>query len=809
MKTLAWVVAAICSLQDVGAMYKKAGRAEHLADDQSLNVSQSMGSVTSTTTMNLDAGDPNILPTAHNLEHSLLHKLEEKAVEIKREHPTKKHMDEQKKEADAKHEHTIHLCQRDYSQPCPLGFKHIAAEDGGHRCIPPSSYTGPCMGQDLVYRAMPAEEKASWATSCLANWPCVRCRRRYSDLCPEKWELDKRDNTSKGMSARFQAAKSRLRLDDVLHLVDHLGSRRDVRRHQRGAHLALARSLLPLAGLGQAHAVLLLNRLEASLARHLDGLGETPNVTEQLVNAHLVDLLVRITHVLDGLAKQDHDVLVLVLHEGNLGLGVLHEVAHDGHELVAGVLQTLGSGDGVGDALHVVLELCDVALQSRHVNFGAVLADAQLVVNLEHSLVLAGNEVADVLHQGFHGLGGGAELVQLGEGGGLETLGVALLGVALVQRVADLEDHVGEHVQTRARHDGLAAVHDALERSDDLLEVLLEGQRHVVRLQALLQQRNGRNDRDELLGAVHGVHVAARLDVLLHDVYLLGRRQERHEPLGGLDVQDAGVEAHHGVLQLLEGVLGELGEPDVHVVGALRVGEQVEHLGLGHDGHARLGCGLGEGLLDLGLLDVGQPLGAREQGALRVVAEDGVPEEPADAGVVDQRCLPPALGLGREPFLQRGGRESLWRALLQRRRGLLGLGRGLFQNGHDLGHAAAWAVAIPGAASTLLFRGGALRLLLRLPLHLLGLLPQVGQHRRGQVHAKPGGQGARGAGQRLGGRARNQRGEAEVVQALSGQQFAVRLDLGLLGWLGGVFLGSAARAVLLHQLEREARLRQR
>nr|BAN64679.1 Plasmodium falciparum CPW-WPC domain containing protein [Babesia bovis] len=58
---------------------------------------------------------------------------------------------------------------------------------------------GPCMGNNLVYRNMPEEDKIAWATRCLANWPCVMCRRRYSDYCPEKWTLDKHDTTGKLM----------------------------------------------------------------------------------------------------------------------------------------------------------------------------------------------------------------------------------------------------------------------------------------------------------------------------------------------------------------------------------------------------------------------------------------------------------------------------------------------------------------------------------------------------------------------------------------------------------------------------------
>lgn len=159
---------------------------KRIADDEDLNISDSMGDIVSKGTMTLKGDEEDLLPGSHNLVHDL----EERAVELKTLHPNVKHTERQKEERDAKHNHTINLCQRDYTHPCPLGFRHVSVGNGDTKCIPPTSYSGPCIGQELIYREMPEEEKIAWAHGCLANWPCVQCRRRYSDMCPEKWELD-------------------------------------------------------------------------------------------------------------------------------------------------------------------------------------------------------------------------------------------------------------------------------------------------------------------------------------------------------------------------------------------------------------------------------------------------------------------------------------------------------------------------------------------------------------------------------------------------------------------------------------------
>ncbi|UKJ89784.2 hypothetical protein MACJ_003038 [Theileria orientalis] len=86
------------------------------------------------------------------------------------------------------HVSTIDNCQRDYSKPCPLQFSHEVLEDGSHKCIFPKFYSGPCLGQDLIYKEMGNDEKIQWSKNCMADWPCVLCNRNYSMYCPGGFE---------------------------------------------------------------------------------------------------------------------------------------------------------------------------------------------------------------------------------------------------------------------------------------------------------------------------------------------------------------------------------------------------------------------------------------------------------------------------------------------------------------------------------------------------------------------------------------------------------------------------------------------
>ncbi|GFE54747.1 plasmodium falciparum CPW-WPC domain containing protein, putative [Babesia ovis] len=192
-----WTLLAVSSISCLRDVDNEETEPTRLADDPNLDVSASTADIASKSTLNLDEDNTDILPDAHNLKSDLLPYIEERATEIRQQHPRDTHSEERKKKLDSKHEHTINLCQRDYTKPCPLGFRHVETKDGEHTCIPPPSYTGPCMGNNLVYRNMPEEDKVVWSINCLANWPCVMCRRRYSDFCPEKWELDEHDTSGK------------------------------------------------------------------------------------------------------------------------------------------------------------------------------------------------------------------------------------------------------------------------------------------------------------------------------------------------------------------------------------------------------------------------------------------------------------------------------------------------------------------------------------------------------------------------------------------------------------------------------------
>ncbi|UKK02779.2 hypothetical protein MACK_002876 [Theileria orientalis] len=86
------------------------------------------------------------------------------------------------------HLSTFDNCQRDYSKPCPLQFGHELLDDGSHKCVFPKFYSGPCRGQDLIYKEMGKDEKIQWSKNCMANWPCVLCNRNYSLYCPGGFE---------------------------------------------------------------------------------------------------------------------------------------------------------------------------------------------------------------------------------------------------------------------------------------------------------------------------------------------------------------------------------------------------------------------------------------------------------------------------------------------------------------------------------------------------------------------------------------------------------------------------------------------
>lgn len=81
------------------------------------------------------------------------------------------------------------VCERDYSFPCPNDYNYIggAKVDDEELCAPSSDYDGPCKGQELNIKNMSESAKEHWSQKCQTFWPCKKCVRNFSELCPEKW----------------------------------------------------------------------------------------------------------------------------------------------------------------------------------------------------------------------------------------------------------------------------------------------------------------------------------------------------------------------------------------------------------------------------------------------------------------------------------------------------------------------------------------------------------------------------------------------------------------------------------------------
>jgi len=81
-------------------------------------------------------------------------------------------------------------CDRDYKMQCPLTWVNIGTAFGGavSQCVAGARYSGPCSGEAISFRSLTKTSKARWSNTCRALWPCIRCQRNYSSLCPKDWE---------------------------------------------------------------------------------------------------------------------------------------------------------------------------------------------------------------------------------------------------------------------------------------------------------------------------------------------------------------------------------------------------------------------------------------------------------------------------------------------------------------------------------------------------------------------------------------------------------------------------------------------
>ena len=80
-------------------------------------------------------------------------------------------------------------CDRDYAQPCPVGWLGVGEIHGKSRgsfCAATAGDSGPCAGEAFSFDAMSVQAKERWSGACLANWPCRQCERDFRS-CPAGW----------------------------------------------------------------------------------------------------------------------------------------------------------------------------------------------------------------------------------------------------------------------------------------------------------------------------------------------------------------------------------------------------------------------------------------------------------------------------------------------------------------------------------------------------------------------------------------------------------------------------------------------
>lgn len=165
----------VCLLVGVGTVFTQDNDTSMLADNPNLNFGGSVSSIAKEASASIkDAFSTS--PRQDNPAKELISELQN----IPPPEITKS--EENDDFNDTKHRNTSNFCQRDYSMPCPLGFNHEYIDK--HHCTPSINYTGPCLGQAIIYTTMDVIEKKELSKNCLFNWPCVECERIYSNYCP-------------------------------------------------------------------------------------------------------------------------------------------------------------------------------------------------------------------------------------------------------------------------------------------------------------------------------------------------------------------------------------------------------------------------------------------------------------------------------------------------------------------------------------------------------------------------------------------------------------------------------------------------
>ena len=81
------------------------------------------------------------------------------------------------------------LCERDYSVKCPDKFVNVGRIFGSETeyCAATAEYDGPCASEAHSFKGMSIKAKARWSKLCQTSWPCVLCERNYEAICPQGW----------------------------------------------------------------------------------------------------------------------------------------------------------------------------------------------------------------------------------------------------------------------------------------------------------------------------------------------------------------------------------------------------------------------------------------------------------------------------------------------------------------------------------------------------------------------------------------------------------------------------------------------
>jgi CPW-WPC domain-containing protein len=85
-----------------------------------------------------------------------------------------------------------YACERNYKAECPIGFVQVGEifSDGERCAADKKKYTGKCDDRTIKFAGLTDRAKQRWADVCGFQWPCRRCKKRFTDPCPVGWSTD-------------------------------------------------------------------------------------------------------------------------------------------------------------------------------------------------------------------------------------------------------------------------------------------------------------------------------------------------------------------------------------------------------------------------------------------------------------------------------------------------------------------------------------------------------------------------------------------------------------------------------------------